>query len=691
MDSAPSSCPHGSNTDARGGRRAAPLENVFTTIRKEPMFVSQIAGTVSQLLPNDQTLFQCTLNLSVPLDLLHTIQPGSLLAAENVFSAAKKARYTILQVVGTFPVEGAAKKAKGPGLTLSCSATPIGLELSDQGLKKPPVILAADTFPAIDAAAWLLDDETTLSVIHQIAPESHSQVNGSRIDVGAYATNPEVKVGLDATSLLRGNMAIISARPRARTTIANTLLSALLNNPSYPVHVVYCDVNNQGTMSLLPQLTGMDRSTVLCINDKFVPQSVYASMKAPGDRSAHKRATLDYLDMMILPSVLESRRHDFSYGVSQLFRSNKVAIYRPNEQTIDQFLNDIRIDILDGAEPDVETYVNGVINGIVETYTGERFGDRNTRDIMEMLDEFSQESKSHGARRTLYDLRTEIQAAYETYSKDIPSAVRKSLADVVGSLNDETSSSLLVVQGQKTSDILRFVSALGQTLVEERLKRLKIRVPVLFMFNNADEYVARNGGAYREAGADRFQDVLQMLLTNGRRHGLGFCLTLESAASIDRGLGRKIGSYFIGPIPFTDAPPQIAQLLNVSEDLLRPAAHYEDGRFLFASADSPYHRRVPLQVSTTKNTELLHTYLDALAVEAERRRIEYQAQEEERMRRFAIEKEERRRKLEEQGITAPPEDDAPKADEDPRHADDTRRQQDARQPRRDDRIPSAVG
>ncbi|MDH7516627.1 MAG: hypothetical protein QHI48_12230 [Bacteroidota bacterium] len=601
------------------------------------MFEPRIVGTVSKLFPNDQTLFQCILKLTLSIDAFADIQTGTLVAAENLSSKPRKPRYTVLQIVRSFPSEPGQKQEKGT-MTLSCSTTPIGVELIEGGAKNPPLIAAADTIPLPGAVAHVLDAETTARVIHQIAPERRLKEGDTRIDIGSYAASAKVKVGLDMSTLVRGNIAIISARPRARTTMTTNLVSALLGCPSFPLHVVYCDVNNQGTMSLLPLLNASDNSMILCLNDKFVPASVFQAMRNPNDRSLHKRATLDYLDMMILPSVLEPRRHDFSYGVSALFRANKVCVYRPHEQTVDQFVNDIRIDILSGADAEAEGFLTGVMNGIMETYAGERFGEKNTRDILEMIDEFGRETKSHNARRLLYDLRTEIQGAYETYSKDIPAAFRKTIPDIVALLNDENRSSLLVVQGQKTADIMRFINVLAQSLIDERLKRLKTRVPVLFIFNNADEYVTRNGSSPREAGSERFQDLVQALITNGRRHGLGFCLTLESAMSLEKTLARRIGSYFVGPIPFADEPPQIAQLLNVSEELLRPAAHYEDGRFLFSSSDSPYHRRVPIPVSTATNTDVLHAYLDQLAAEAERKRKEYQAQEEERQRRIAQER-----------------------------------------------------
>jgi hypothetical protein len=607
------------------------------------MFLPNFSGIVSELTPNNQTRFQCTVTLTLPLEELASIEPGRLIATENVLSSARDKRYTVLQILRIFPAVGESKR----GTTmLACTATPIGHELQIKGTRKEVEIGTADTFPALGGAVEVLDDDTTRDIIHQIAPDSRVEVNGSRMDIGTYRSNPNVKVGMDAATLLRGNAAVISARPRARTSIITSLIQSLLQDPEHPVHIVYCDVNNVGTMSLAPVLSRFSHASILCLNDKFMPASVFASMKNPGDRSSHKRAVLDYLDMMILPSVLENRRHDFSYAVSNWVRENRVAIFRPNEQTVDTFINEIRVDILDGVDEDVEEYISGLMNGIAETYRAERFTEKNTRDMLDMVEEFSQDSKSHSARRTLYDLKAEIQSVFETYSKDIPTAVRRSMPEVIAELNSDERSSLLVVQGQKPTDIMRFVGTLTQTLIEERLKRLKIRTPVMFIFNNIDEYVGRGVTVARESGSDRFYDVVQTLLANGRRHGLGFCLTLESATSLDRSLARRIQSYFVGPITFVDEPERIADLLNLSEDLVRPAVHYEDGEFLFTSADSPYHRRVPLPVCTEKNTSVIHTWLDGVREEQERRRAEYMAQEEERRKRSDQEREERRRQQE---------------------------------------------
>ena len=47
------------------------------------MFIHGISGSVSELLPNDQTRFQCTFTLTVPLSEKTLIQSGTLVAAEK--------------------------------------------------------------------------------------------------------------------------------------------------------------------------------------------------------------------------------------------------------------------------------------------------------------------------------------------------------------------------------------------------------------------------------------------------------------------------------------------------------------------------------------------------------------------------------------------------------------------------------
>lgn len=575
------------------------------------MFLKKIEASITELVENPQTHFQCIVAVSAPIELVEAIQPGMLLAVENIYHSAKEERYCIVQVLSTFPAQSHQKK-KNDKIVLRCLTSPIGIELkATQGKKKGEIeITTADVLPQVEAPAYALDDEMTRQIIHHLSPVSRDEENGSRIDIGNYSTNPEVAVGVDSTTLLRGNIAIVSAKARARTTITNSLIHSLLAKQNYPMHVVYCDVNYQGTLSVLPELMQMDNSHILCLNDKFVPASVFTSLKTPGDRQSFKRAVYDYLDMMLLPSIIESRRKDFLYPIASMFRGNKLSIYRAHELTVDEFITDIRMDLLDGVDSDVEELVGNMMRGIADNFKGERFNEKNVRDMIDMIDESSQETKNHGARRILYDLRNEILAVVESYGKDLPAHARMTLSDVANKLNEDTRSSFLVVQGQKSFDILRFVSALTNKLVEERLRRLKVRVPVLFIFNNADDYFARGSASIREGGNERFIDILNSILFHGRRHGLSFCMSLENCASLDKSLARKIQSYFVGPIRYSEDVGLLENLLNISGSLFQPAVSYEDGHCLFTSADSPYQRRVPLPCTMPTSIESLHNFLD---------------------------------------------------------------------------------
>ena len=60
------------------------------------MFITSISGVVTELTPNNQTRFQCTVSLTVPHEEIAVIQPGRLIAAENIFHAARDKRFTVM-------------------------------------------------------------------------------------------------------------------------------------------------------------------------------------------------------------------------------------------------------------------------------------------------------------------------------------------------------------------------------------------------------------------------------------------------------------------------------------------------------------------------------------------------------------------------------------------------------------------
>ncbi len=596
------------------------------------MFEKKIKAIVGDISKNAQTKFQCRISVETTVEEIGLIQAGTLIAAENIFHHARNPRYCILQVISSFP-EKQTRRSTGK-IQLSCQGAPLGIELHiEKPRSKAPVVevRAADTVPLYEAEAFVLDSEMTRTVLHHLAPESRSKGNGSRIDIGTCAPNPEVNVGVDAMSLIRGNAAIISAKPRARTSITNTLIHALLTGTEQLVHIVYCDVNYTGTLSLAHEFGDNEHAMLLGLNDRFLPSSVFSALRNPSDRQMFKRAVFDYLDMMILPSIMESRRRDFTYPIANAMRKNRVSVYRPHEPTVNEFINEIRVDLVDGLDEDGVTIVTELMNGISNHFQGERFNDRNVSDIVDMIDETSHDVKSPSIRRALLDLRNEIQTQFESISKDIPASARVTVEDMVKRLNSEHHSSLTIAQGQRGTDILRFVSTILQRLTEERLRHLKTRTPVLFIFNNADEYLTRNGGgAYREAGTERFVDILNTILTAGRRHGIGFVLTLENSASLDLFLARKIQAYFIGPIRFVDDLQQIEKLLNVSQDLIQDAVTFEDGFCLYTNSMSPYQRRVPLPVTFPTNIQTLHDFLDAFLAKQEQLRQEREREERER-------------------------------------------------------------
>jgi len=152
------------------------------------------------------------------------IQPGMLVAAENILSQSE--RRTLLHPAGPLLVPGQnqiRKKRVNDLITLRCKATPIGIELkvaNTKSKKKSEEIVIADVLPAFEAQAFILDDEMTMRIIHHLAPESRTTEMDHVSTSERMQQNPNVSVGLDASTLIPAEILRWSVRVReARTTM----------------------------------------------------------------------------------------------------------------------------------------------------------------------------------------------------------------------------------------------------------------------------------------------------------------------------------------------------------------------------------------------------------------------------------------------------------------------------------------
>jgi len=94
---------------------------------------------------------------------------------------------------------------------------------------------------------------------------------------------------------------MVSARPRSTHHDDKIILvHALVQKENYPLHIVYCDVNYQGTLTLLPDIINNEPCKAFeSDDDKFVPSSFFGIAQDTGDRPLFKTCGVRFNSDMI--------------------------------------------------------------------------------------------------------------------------------------------------------------------------------------------------------------------------------------------------------------------------------------------------------------------------------------------------------------------------------------------------------
>jgi DNA helicase HerA-like ATPase len=118
----------------------------------------------------------------------------------------------------------------------------------------------------------------------------------------------------------------------------------------------------------------------------------------------------------------------------------------------------------------------------------------------------------------------ELEAATgESYTTGV------TLGEIVKDLNDSHKSSLWIIQAHNPHELRSFSRRLGEAVYESRRQAGLIDPLVSFIFDEADEFVRRDGtGSYAEAA-----EIAETLARRGRKFGLGLGIATQRIRYLD--------------------------------------------------------------------------------------------------------------------------------------------------------------
>jgi hypothetical protein len=615
------------------------------------MFVSDLSGILMKIEENEVTRYRYELWFDYTRKAMNTIAEGAMLAVPNFASDQRETRYSILEVTGILPMHYALGTDTGgyPGFiteaarnagqdwitqdTLStedttkirCIAIPTNLEIVEEALSlngTGPQIQEESNLPMVGHEVHLLDPTMT----EQVANLSLDLEQDNLIHIGALVRDENVRVYLRVEELIKVHFGIFGFTGAGKSNLLSTLVRKLLSEvKTEPVKIVIFDLMSEYTGLLLDQLVTLDEGFIVNIGAQTTPESVityYSELHQPEDirRQNLRQATIDFVNSTVLPKALKKRQPELHRPAAMFLRDQKMRFWQQRNTVSDALANakEQFKGSMGGCGRDVQKFLKeldrsygskGIDICIAETIEGE---------IEAFIDEYTENPANKKAKKSItataqtnLDTVVAVLKSQASQSKvDIPGNVTVSIPQIVEWLNDDSQSSLVIVQAHNPDELRDFAATLSRIAYESRRRSGRIVPLVSFIFDEADEFIPGKSSSDSQKNS---KAAVMTLARRGRKFGLGIGISTQRIANLDVNTLAQPHTYFVSKLPREYDRRAIAEAFGISEDMFRQTFKFKKGDWLLASYDATGLEALPIPIHTEDANQKILQFIETLS------------------------------------------------------------------------------
>ena len=140
--------------------------------------------------------------------------------------------------------------------------------------------------------------------------------------------------------------------------------------------------------------------------------------------------------------------------------------------------------------------------------------------------------------------------------------------------------------------IKELVVDLAREFLQRRKRSFKVKPYVLFVFDEAQEFVPDLSGS---SGIDKdCSKVVETLLRQGRKYGLGGCLATQRIAYLNTNALQQLHTYFIGTLPRPYDRTVVSDTFTIDKQILEKTLEFAPGEWLLSSFIATGMENVPI-------------------------------------------------------------------------------------------------
>ena len=558
--------------------------------------------------------YECRIKVEYHRDAMGLIEEGMLIAVRNFKSNSKDHRYSLMVISRVWPehygLKGLSEHSYYPmqfeiiqqsvkdwdtsdksTMMVQISALPINYDLILNDSAEPKYEKGF-TYPVIAAEAQILNRDMISHMYNQrilaklgFNPKTTTSDAYKDPRIGTIqmfeSMEEKIPIYLDFESMVRYHFGIFAFTGAGKSNLlSNVLRRLLIHQPE--VKVIVFDISSEYPF-LLMDLFAEDKisSKIILENPVTNAEQFYASVVKPREYEDDDRVRKVF---------------------ARIFGQKKITYYLKPESKIPTFgdildeLNRQRNESLD--KPHYVNALDRIRQEVVDYKAGHEVTD--SRPIDEefvkhfdewgrtAIDEFKISDRSGvyawaTSRLTLLDnLKRAEKEKRTTGGLDI-----QGIRDLV-----EKESRLTCISISDPYVIKELVVDLAREFLQRRKRSFKVKPYLLFVFDEAQEFVPDLSGS---SGIDKdCSKVVETLLRQGRKYGLGGCLATQRIAYLNTNALQQLHTYFVGTLPRPYDRTVVSDTFTIDKQILEKTLEFAPGEWLLSSFIATGMENVPI-------------------------------------------------------------------------------------------------
>lgn len=145
-----------------------------------------------------------------------------------------------------------------------------------------------------------------------------------------------------------------------------------------------------------------------------------------------------------------------------------------------------------------------------------------------------------------------------------------------------------------------------EEILYRRKRKFKISPFILFVFDEAQEFIKARGRAEEVECSEMIEDLSR----HGRKYGLGVCISTQRIAHLNTNVLQQLHTYFVGTLPRPYDRGLVSDVCTVDKEILDKTLEFGKGEWLVSSHSATGIPNVPIFVKADNTEDVLLTFLE---------------------------------------------------------------------------------